>query len=177
MLVCWLGASSVVSCSFTLLGNLSSINRLGLRYNRLSAIPRSLSKCRELEELNLENNNISVLPEVCYIAYFIAFNWQLAVSYHLSLSPFINIILVLVCFSSGSSVQSGEPDESDAGAKLFPVLPSGRPVPVFHHLLTQHGAQPYQQDPFRHLLPSQSAQQAQYEGTSTSTHSFLKIYG
>lgn len=45
-------------------GNLASINRLGLRYNRLSAIPRSLSKCRELEELNLENNNISVLPEV-----------------------------------------------------------------------------------------------------------------
>lgn len=45
-------------------GNLASINRLGLRYNRLSAIPRSLAKCRELEELNLENNNISVLPEV-----------------------------------------------------------------------------------------------------------------
>lgn len=48
----------------TVAGNLSSINRLGLRYNRLSAIPRSLAKCRELEELNLENNNISVLPEV-----------------------------------------------------------------------------------------------------------------
>lgn len=45
-------------------GNLASINRLGLRYNRLSAIPRTLAKCRELEELNLENNNISVLPEV-----------------------------------------------------------------------------------------------------------------
>lgn len=45
-------------------GNLASINRLGLRYNRLSAIPRSLAKCRELEELNLENNNISMLPEV-----------------------------------------------------------------------------------------------------------------
>lgn len=45
-------------------GNLASINRLGLRYNRLSAIPRSLARCRELEELNLENNNISVLPEV-----------------------------------------------------------------------------------------------------------------
>lgn len=48
----------------TISGNLASINRLGLRYNRLSAIPRSLAQCRELEELNLENNNISVLPEV-----------------------------------------------------------------------------------------------------------------
>lgn len=48
----------------TVSGNLASINRLGLRYNRLSAIPRSLAQCRELEELNLENNNISVLPEV-----------------------------------------------------------------------------------------------------------------
>lgn len=48
----------------TISGNLASINRLGLRYNRLSAIPRSLALCRELEELNLENNNISVLPEV-----------------------------------------------------------------------------------------------------------------
>lgn len=45
-------------------GNLSSLNRLGLRYNRLSAIPRSLAKCCALEELNLENNNISTLPEV-----------------------------------------------------------------------------------------------------------------
>lgn len=50
--------------SCVVVGNLASINRLGLRYNRLSAIPRSLAKCRELEELNLENNNISVLPEV-----------------------------------------------------------------------------------------------------------------
>lgn len=49
-------------CVFT--GNLSSLSRLGLRYNRLSAIPRSLSKCSALEELNLENNNISTLPEV-----------------------------------------------------------------------------------------------------------------
>lgn len=53
---------SIESCPSV--GNLASINRLGLRYNRLSAIPRSLAKCRELEELNLENNNISVLPEV-----------------------------------------------------------------------------------------------------------------
>lgn len=45
-------------------GNLSSLSRLGLRYNRLSAIPRSLAKCSALEELNLENNNISTLPEV-----------------------------------------------------------------------------------------------------------------
>lgn len=74
------------------------------------------------------------------------------------------ILLISVCSSSGASVQSGKPDESDAGAELFPVLPSGRPVPVLHHLLAQHGAQPYQQDPLRHLLPSQSAQQAQYEG-------------
>lgn len=49
---------------FCPLGNLSSLNRLGLRYNRLSAIPRSLAKCSELDELNLENNNISTLPEV-----------------------------------------------------------------------------------------------------------------
>lgn len=58
--------SVVVVCHRFLIsvGNLASINRLGLRYNRLSAIPRSLAKCRELEELNLENNNISVLPEV-----------------------------------------------------------------------------------------------------------------
>lgn len=54
------------SPNFVVSGNLASINRLGLRYNRLSAIPRSLAKCRELEELNLENNNISVLPEVRY---------------------------------------------------------------------------------------------------------------
>lgn len=46
------------------IGNLSSLSRLGLRYNRLSAIPRSLAKCSALEELNLENNNISTLPEV-----------------------------------------------------------------------------------------------------------------
>lgn len=67
----WLDVLNVVKVQnltiyfFTVVpGNLASINRLGLRYNRLSAIPRSLAKCRELEELNLENNNISVLPEV-----------------------------------------------------------------------------------------------------------------
>lgn len=57
--------TKLTRCFFVVVsGNLASINRLGLRYNRLSAIPRSLAKCRELEELNLENNNISVLPEV-----------------------------------------------------------------------------------------------------------------
>lgn len=36
----------------------------------MSAVPRSLAKCRELEELNLENNNISVLPEVSSFSSF-----------------------------------------------------------------------------------------------------------
>lgn len=74
------------------------------------------------------------------------------------------ILSIPIGSSLGASVQSGEPDESDAGAELFPVLSSWRPIPVLHHLLSQYGAQPYQQDPLRHLLPSQSAQQAQYEG-------------
>ena len=61
------GSSDFLNHKFLFLvftGNLSSLNRLGLRYNRLSEIPRSLAKCSALEELNLENNNISTLPEV-----------------------------------------------------------------------------------------------------------------
>lgn len=58
---------------FVFTGNLSSLNRLGLRYNRLSAIPRSLAKCSALEELNLENNNISTLPEVRNMGKFLKY--------------------------------------------------------------------------------------------------------
>lgn len=56
--------SQYINTCFLPIGNLSSLSRLGLRYNRLSAIPKSLAKCSELDELNLENNNISTLPEV-----------------------------------------------------------------------------------------------------------------
>lgn len=56
--------SQYINTCFLPVGNLSSLSRLGLRYNRLSAIPKSLAKCSELDELNLENNNISTLPEV-----------------------------------------------------------------------------------------------------------------
>lgn len=48
-------------------GNLSSLKSLGLRYNRLSAIPRTLQQCSKLDELNLENNIISTLPEVRHL--------------------------------------------------------------------------------------------------------------
>lgn len=60
----FLWSSQHVNICFLPIGNLSSLSRLGLRYNRLSAIPKSLAKCSELDELNLENNNISTLPEV-----------------------------------------------------------------------------------------------------------------
>lgn len=46
------------------IGNLFSLSRFGLRYNRLLVIFRLLVKCSVFEELNLENNNIFILLEV-----------------------------------------------------------------------------------------------------------------
>jgi len=46
------------------LGNLLKLNRLGLKYNRLVGLPRSLQNCVLLDELNLENNDIEALPDV-----------------------------------------------------------------------------------------------------------------
>lgn len=68
---------------------------------------------------------------------------------------------------AGSALEPGELDEPDAGTQLLPVVPGGRPVAVLHHLLAEHGAQPHQQDPLRHLLTRQGPQQAQHEGEET----------
>ena len=44
------------------------MNRLGIKYNQLNGLPRSLQNCVRLEELNLENNNIETLPDVSIFA-------------------------------------------------------------------------------------------------------------
>lgn len=73
-------------------------------------------------------------------------------------------LLCVVCLTPGPPVESGEPDQFNAGPELFPVLPRGGPLPVLHHLLPQHGTQPHQQDSLRNLFPGQSAEQAKHEG-------------
>lgn len=50
-------------------GNLVKLTRLGLKYNQLEGLPRSLQRCIELDELNLENNNIPSLPDVSFAVY------------------------------------------------------------------------------------------------------------
>lgn len=139
-------------------GNLASINRLGLRYNRLSAIPRSLAKCRELEELNLENNNISVLPEVSRIWIFFLSQMQ----YYICVQA--NCYISVFSVWSGFAVKLGQSDKFNTGKKLLSVVPCGRPIPVLNHLLPQHGAQPYQQDPIWYLLQGKSVKQVKHEG-------------
>lgn len=64
------------------------------------------------------------------------------------------------CASPGPAVKFSQTDQSNTGAKLLPVVPSGRTVSVLHHLLPQHGAQLHQQDPFWYLLKGQSVKQA-----------------
>ena len=39
------------------------MKKIGLKYNQLKMIPQSLSKCVELEEFNIENNNIENIPQ------------------------------------------------------------------------------------------------------------------
>ncbi len=44
-------------------GQLRALTRLGLRYNRLTSVPRSLSNCIHMDEFNVEGNAISHLPD------------------------------------------------------------------------------------------------------------------
>lgn len=64
-----------------------------------------------------------------------------------------------LCASPGPAVKFSQTDQSNTGAKLLPVVPSGRTVSVLHHLLPQHGAQLHQQDPLWYLLKGQSVKQ------------------
>jgi Leucine-rich repeat (LRR) protein len=44
------------------IGSLKLMKRLGIKYNCIEEIPDEIRYCTELEEFNIEQNNVSMLP-------------------------------------------------------------------------------------------------------------------